>query len=172
MVGFSLAHAYVGLFVPMLLSAMLASLFLLLVIGLSILRAVRRTPLPTVNWLQFTVLFLCVGVLFVPYGTWKLAVIELSGPGHYAGEHLSIAAAQGETYVVRALLAKGIAVDTPNSNGTTALNAACVGKKVEIARYLLSKGADPSRAPTCRWVKGLGPYPDLIQVPGTTIEVH
>src|SRR5207302_1559889 len=156
----------------MLLSALLAHLFLLLCIGLTILCVVRRALLPTKNWAQVTALFVCAGVLFVPYGAWKLAIIEMAGPGQYAGEHLSLAAAAGEGYVVRALLAKGVAVDTPSSDGSTALNAACVQKKVEIARYLLSNGADLSRAPACLWVKGLGPYPDLIRVPGTTIEVH
>jgi hypothetical protein len=50
------------------LSFLLAVLFLLLAIGTTILRFLRRAPLPTQSWLQVTCLFLCVGVVIHPRG--------------------------------------------------------------------------------------------------------
>jgi len=45
---------------------------------------------------------------------------------------------------VRALLAKGAAVDTANTDGATALVAAAYGGHVEATRALLDGGADAS----------------------------
>ena len=172
MVGFALTHAHTGLFIFMVLSALTAHLFLFCVLSLAIRDAIRRTPFRAPQWLEIMLLLCCVAVLYIPYGVWRFVVVETAGPGGHGGEHMSFAAAFGEGYVVRALLAKGVTVDAPGSSGSTALNAACVEKKVQMARYLLSRGADLERAPDCQFVEEVVPHPNRVRVPGATIEVH
>jgi hypothetical protein len=50
---------------------------------------------------------------------------------------------------VELLLNGGVPVDMLNGS-STALNGACAGGQIEIARFLLAKGANLSRAPDCR----------------------
>lgn len=174
MVGFSLVHAFPGLFLLMLLSALLACVFLLAATVYVVAVFARQRHL-AVGWVGFVpaaVLLVCIGLLFVPYSFWKLALVVIVGPGDHAVEHLAEAAALGELRLVRALLEKGVAVDNMNSFGTTALNGACVAGQLQTARYLMSKGADVQRAPDCKFVPALTGKPPYPRIPGTTIEVR
>ena len=84
-------------------------------------------------------------------------------------EYLVYGAASGHKYLVDAVLKNGVPVDASESR--TALNAACASKKINMARYLISKGADLSRAPECKWVPEVGGKV-LPRAPGTTVEVR
>jgi len=55
---------------------------------------------------------------------------------------LIAAAGRGDTREVKALLARGVAVDVRDSRGRTALLAATHGNHVEAARLLIAAGAD------------------------------
>ncbi len=65
------------------------------------------------------------------------------GPRDQLHEALNNAAARGITELVDALLADGIAIDTP-CNGKTPLAAAVGGGQWELARRLIDLGADPN----------------------------
>jgi hypothetical protein len=72
---------------------------------------------------------LCVAL---PLAAW-------AGTGH----DLRLAARAGDLATVRALVESGVAVDTADSWGTTALMLAAKQGETAVAAYLLSKGADP-----------------------------
>ena len=59
---------------------------------------------------------------------------------------LGLAAFFGHTSVVKFLLVMNAAFDTPSRNGlkVTPLNSAAAGGRIEIARLLLARGADPN----------------------------
>lgn len=172
MVGFSLAHLYSGLFLLFLLSALLSNIFLLCAVVVLCLRLIHRRRLPILDWFLICVVFVCVGLSYVPYSAWKLALAGVLGPGRHGSENLSLAAATGELRLVKTLVESGVPVDAPNSAGTTALNAACVGRQIEVARYLLARGADLKRAPECEWLNEATGKPARPKLPGTTVEVH
>lgn len=62
------------------------------------------------------------------------------------GDSLIIAAARGELPFVRALLAKGVAVDSANEADHTPLMAAAHNFRGEVVKFLLEAGADVHRA--------------------------
>jgi hypothetical protein len=59
---------------------------------------------------------------------------------------LSLASAYGHVEVVRALLARGAAVDAADSDGATPLVIASEHGHFEVARELLARGASPRAA--------------------------
>lgn len=168
MVGFALAHSSTILFGWMLLSAVIAIGYLLSVAVILVVRWFRgeRTQL---NAMPGTVLILLFAVLFIPYERWMALGLRLGVAKAHQPEYLVQGAALGHKYLVDAALKSGVAIDETESSGT-ALNAACINKQIEMARYLISKGADLSRAPECKWIPAVGGKV-LPRVPGTTIRV-
>jgi Ankyrin repeats (3 copies)/Ankyrin repeats (many copies) len=55
------------------------------------------------------------------------------------------AAERGDVGTLARLIERGIEVDTPGDFGQTALMSAVWGRRLETARWLLSRGADPNR---------------------------
>lgn len=95
MVGYSLTHATPGLFILMLLSSLLAAIFLLVALFLVPLRLRRGQRLPATNTLQIVVLSASLLSLVLPYGFWIRTSVRLAGPGDHAADFLTMLRRQG-----------------------------------------------------------------------------
>jgi hypothetical protein len=146
MVGFSVSHLLGPLiFLSVLMSyAFLLGMFLFLLICW-----LRKRTLPKIPWPLVLTLSVALGITTIPYRYWKYAVFTIKGPGPRVAQTLVYAAHDGDRRMVELLLARGVAVDIDNQ-GSTALNGACAGGQIEIARWLMSKGADVTHAPNCK----------------------
>jgi signal transduction histidine kinase len=183
MVGFTLVHIYGGLFVFGLLAALCVHIWLFGFIAALIRRRLAdRVGVPLGAWVQFALLATAAALFYIPYGFWQLASLELAGPGHQAVDQLAAAASQNQKYLVKAFLKNGVPIDAPDYYGKSALDQACGAERLDIARYLVSKGADLDRAPDCRKVTEFAalmkpaappvlPQSGRPQVPGTTVDV-
>lgn len=147
--GFSLAHTEPGLMLLMAVSQALACIFLVGVIVATGLRLLGRTGWPQVNLFPMAILVMAFLLLMVPYEFWMALSVGLGKAPAYWPEYLEYGAGEGQKYLVKTVLDKGVPVDAKGSFGT-ALNAACVGKQIAMAQYLLSKGADVNQAPSCQ----------------------
>jgi hypothetical protein len=177
MVGFSLIHVHPGLFAFMLGSILLAHIYLLLACAAVLWRASTKKSTSALSWLQIAVAIACVGVFYIPYSAWQVAVIKFGGSNGNAREYMSMASALGEKHVVRAVLEEGISPDIKNRNGQTALDVACAANKTEMVAYLLSKGANRDLAPHCPGSRAKSKAipelnTDMLHVPGEVVEVH
>jgi hypothetical protein len=147
MIGFSVSHLLGPLVLFAFLSAIVCHVFLLALCVLVLSGRLRQVS--NIHWALVVTLLISVCTLYVPYHVWKRVTIAIGGPGRHAGQFLVYAAHDGDRSTVELLLNRGVSVDTLNGD-STALNGACAGRQIEIARFLLSKGADVSRAPQCR----------------------
>ena len=146
MVGFAVSH-FIG---PLLLlSVVMPYAFLLGVCLLVLLRWLQHRQLPPIPRALMLTLSMSLCVTYVPYRVWKHTTITLKGPGPKAAQSPVYAAHDGDRHTVELLLIHAVPVDIDN-RGSTALNGACAGGQVEIARFLLSRGADIGRAPECK----------------------
>jgi hypothetical protein len=166
-VGYSLGHAYALLFLWMLLSVLGAIGYFLAVVVVSVIRRVRSERLQLNLPFVIALVFL-FGILMIPYEVWMAVGVHMGFATAHQVEYLVYGAASGHKYLVDAVLKNGVPVDASESR--TALNAACASKEINMARYLISKGADLNRAPECKWVPEVGGKV-LPRVPGTTVEV-
>ena len=148
MVGFALEHAYVFLFLPMILSFVVAHVGLACVLSVSIARWLRGLPTPKWNWVPVVALLVFTGLVYVPYDVWMTTTIRLAGPGLHGASFLMLAAADGKLPLAKALIAKGVSPNTM-AGGSTALDVACSSRNLDVAKFLLQKGAEISRAPDC-----------------------
>jgi ankyrin repeat protein len=88
--------------------------------------------------------FLAVGSLFVPGAIGMFRMYRAEVPSLHA------AAAEGDLQEVRSLIAAGTPVNmqiterSPGYDGQTALMRAALRGHVDVARFLLDSGADPS----------------------------
>lgn len=71
---------------------------------------------------------------------------QRAGPPEDGGELLAAAAAHGDVATLRAIVEAGVAVDTENRRGQTALVVAVLWGNAGAARMLLEHGADATRA--------------------------
>jgi len=149
MVGFTVWHAFGPLMLLAFLSVIVGHLFLLGLCGLVVSRRLQHRQLPSIPWVSAIALLVGLCTLYIPYSVWKHATIALMGPGPHAAQFLVYAAHDGDRPTVELLLNHGVSVDALNGT-STALNGACAGGQIEIARFLLSKGADVSRARDCQ----------------------
>jgi ankyrin repeat protein len=74
-----------------------------------------------------------------------VVLLALPATAGAAGVALAEAAARGDVAAVRALIAKGVDVNAPQVDGTTALHAAVNADRFDIADALLRAGADAAR---------------------------
>lgn len=125
--------------------------------------------LPRSGWLPVAACFVCLALLYTPYSFWRFALVKTVGPGDLGPQQLAFAAGRGELRIVKALLARSRPIDTAGYSPT--LNAACSHNRMEVARYLVSSGADLTQAPACHWLRELWPGPPPLKVPGTTVTV-
>ena len=63
-----------------------------------------------------------------------------------AAQFLVWAAHDGDRSMVELLLSRGVSIDEPNGD-STALNGACAGGQTDLARFLVSRGADTPALP-------------------------
>jgi hypothetical protein len=154
MVGFSVSHLLGPLVLLAFLSVIIGHVFLFAVCLVAVSRRLQHREVPRIHWALAVTLLVSVCILYIPYSVWKRATIAVRGPGPHAAQLLVYAAHDGDRSTVELLLNRGVSVDTLNGS-STALNGACAGGQIEIARFLLSKGADVSRARDCRKVLSL-----------------
>lgn len=88
------------------------------------------------NWRLAGALVLSIAVLC--RGAWLLRCAVKS----IAGEQICLAAYGGDLQTVRMLLALGADVDTENDSGSTPLTEAIAGHRMEMVKFLVSKGAN------------------------------
>jgi hypothetical protein len=171
MVGFSLAHTNPALLLLGLLAVVCGHVFFAALLVMVVVDKVHKRSVLRPNLTLVFTLAIVTGSLYVPYAGWMTLLVKLWGPGQHGNSYLSFAAAEHHPYLVKTLINSGVPVDTPYG-GYTALNAACVQKDLQIARYLLSRGSELSRAPDCEWLHELTGKPRPIQVPGTSVDVR
>ena len=184
MLGFTVVHEY-----PLLLLAGFLGLAgsCLWVVGFLVLelrcRLTGREGAGKSSWVLFSLLSAGILVTMIPYPAWQWITLETAGPGPGAGKQLVAASMQDEQELVEALVRRGVAVDYERAGSGTALEAACANRHVEVARFLIERGASLERAPSCREIvefrvkmKPLEAEPSSddgrIQVPATTVHVH
>jgi len=183
-IGFALFHEYIGFALLGIAGELCLYIWLSGFLIMLIQRRVLHKPVFTrCSWVQLASSVFVLSLFMIPYGWWQFATIEFAGPGNGAVMQLTSAAAENQQYLVKSLLRSGPNVDSRNSDGITALDNACKFGQESMANYLLSKGAIPDHAPSCRKYREFAvlmkvetpvsePDDGLIKVPGTTIEVH
>jgi hypothetical protein len=182
--SFSLAHEHVGFLLLGIAGEFCLYIWLAGFLVIAIRRRIlHRLAFSRDSWVQLASAIFVVVLFVIPYGWWQFATIEFAGPGRGAANQLTVAAQEGQLYLVELLLQNGTKVDIRNTYGNTALNAACDSARRPIADYLISKGANLDYAPSCRRYSefavrmnsetpALPPNDGVPKVPGTTIEVH
>lgn len=142
MVGFSLMHTELGLFLLLLVSTLLFVLCLSGAVAVTAVALWRGRPIPALRCLGIALGVCVLGTAFVPYATWQCIFVAKIAVGPYASEFLTYAAATGDLSTVEALIQRGVHVNARNKNGSTAVHAAAVEGQVAILEYLISRGAD------------------------------
>ena len=154
MIGFSISHLFGPLVLLAWVSVIAAQLFLLAFILFVVWCYSRRRSLERIPWIEAAVLCVCALALYIPDRSWKRATMKVMGPGPHAAQSLVYAAHDGDRATVELLLNRGVPVDILNET-STALNGACAGQQIDMARFLLSEGADLRLAPDCQRVLNL-----------------
>jgi|HubBroStandDraft_6_1064221.scaffolds.fasta_scaffold804337_1 hypothetical protein len=158
MVGFSIAHVHPELLIVGGLGLLGLHIFILAWLVSSVAGRVRGRNASMQNITLATVAAVLLLLLYIPYAGWVTLLVRTVGPGEHGDSLLSFAAAEHHLGVAKALLKRGVHIDSSYS-GYTALNAACVERDVAMARLLVSNGADIAKAPDCRGI------PELIGSP-------
>ncbi len=183
MLGFAMVHLHPELLIGGVFSLICVHIWLVWFLVLWARRLPSGVHLMQVAWVQLGMIAVATAVPYIPDSLWQIATLELAGPGSNAGAQLAIAATGDQRLLVRELLRHGVSIEGSTEWGGTALNMACQAEQLEMARYLIEKGAKVNAAPNCRrtgefrrLMKPLAPPVEsksgLPQVPGTTIEVH
>ena len=144
MVGFSLVHAELGLFLMLLLSSILFALGLLAVAAVTAVAWSQKRQIPALRWVGLATGVCVIGMGFIPYATWQRIFAARLVAGPHASEFFTYAAATGDLATVEAFLQHGIRVNVKDKNGSTALHAASVEGQLRILEVLISHGADPN----------------------------
>jgi len=144
MVGFTLVHTELHLYLGALLSGLLFALAYLVVLGISIVDVARGRRVAVGRWLALVLSAAVVSLLFVPYSTWQRLFVTKLANGPRAAEFLTYAAAVGDLPTVERFLDHGVSINAKNRDGSTALYGASVEGQMAVIRYLLAHGADPN----------------------------
>jgi hypothetical protein len=146
MVGFSALHSG-----PIFALMSLAALLVLFVttVALTVLALVKkvtgtRKPLNKWSLVGLSLAWMLVLLSLPSYGFWKLVFIDRIMAGGHAQEFLVDAASRGDLRVVKALVERGVSVDSVAFGTTTPLYAASLNGEVAVLRYLLDHGANPN----------------------------
>jgi hypothetical protein len=182
MVGWTLIHTYGATFALGILAIILLHVWFLVFVALWLRRLICKERVRFGAWTQFALLGCTLFLLYIPYDFWQFVTVELAGPGPRAAGQLTAAVARNQKYLTKAFLRNGIAIDSRDEEGRTALGQACLAGQVDMAHYLVSQGAQLDAAPDCRKVpefavimKPLAPAAEeqsgRPHLPGTSIEV-
>jgi hypothetical protein len=139
MIGFALAHSGPSIFLIGLLFLPLGLVFAaaMLVFGLF-----KRLRFSRSEWLLLGGFLFGILLLAVPYSTWERLDVTVCSAGPLGDAYLLDAARVGDLDQVTILVAQGHNVNREAGDGETPLSAAARGKRLEVARFLLGKGAD------------------------------
>ena len=183
MLGFAMVHLHPELLIGGVISLICVHIWLVWFLVLWARRLTSGSRMRPVVWVQLGLITVATALPYIPYSLWQIATLELVGPGSNAGAQLAIAATGDQRLLVKELLRLGVSIEGSTEWGGTALNMACQAEELEMARYLISKGAKIDAAPNCRHIVEFGRQmkqflrpvesnSGLPQVPATTIEVH
>jgi hypothetical protein len=142
MVGFSLAHAELGLFMFLVASVLVFAISYAIALVSSIVAILRGHRVLKRRWLMLVLSATFVALLFVPYSLWQYAFAGRLATGPHARSFLVHAAATGDLRTVKQLLSRGLPVNSRNEDGSTALYGAAVEGQMPVIRYLVEHGAD------------------------------
>ena len=136
MVGFTMMHNGSG--IAGLLALFLGLLWLIVVVLVTIL---RRTWMSKSQTLMMVIVALSFGLLWVPYGQWKLLTVKVCGIERVTPDWLTFAAATGEKALLQHLIANGFDINTRNRGGESILTIAKRTGHTSISRWLMAHGA-------------------------------
>ena len=139
MVGFIMFHGGHNFFLLGLPFLPFSALFFLAVLMFG---AARRLRFSGSEWLLLAGFFVGFSLLSVSYPAWERFDMTFCGHGPLADQFLRDAAITGELSSVMKLVSQGCDVNQASGAGDTPLSSAVKGRRIEIARFLLAKGAD------------------------------
>lgn len=135
MIGFSLIHT-VGIILFPAILASLAWIVVSLIVPIFKTRTWRLS-----NLLGALAIVVSLGIAFLPYGFWISTFSGRIAKGPHATEFLVHMAASGQTSAVRALLDRGVDINSQGRSGT-ALHGAAVRGELQVIKLLIARGAD------------------------------
>jgi hypothetical protein len=145
MVGFSIAHTMPGFMVLGVMFTLGAAAWC---IAVGLVAVLRKRRLGRTDWTLLAATSLAICLQFVPYSTWQWVTIQALGfpklespAGRAMYDTLISAAASGDARLLQSLLGRGLDVDGPDRDGTTALYAASSSGRPQTVTYLLQHGA-------------------------------
>jgi hypothetical protein len=139
MLGFSLAHgsgAMLFLFPPILLLWIFASAILIA------RHLYKKRQIPRKHWPLLGAAGIVLAVMSLPYGFWQRIFAARLIAGGRAGQFLTYAAVTSDMGTVKALVSRGVPVDTTDRRGRTGVHAAAGSGNVKILEYLVAHDAD------------------------------
>jgi hypothetical protein len=139
MIGFALAHTGPSIF---LIGLLLLPLGFVFAAAMLVFGFFKRLRFSRSEWLLLGGFLLGILLLAVPYSTWERLDMTACSPGPLGDAFLLDAARGGELDQVMKLVAQGHNVNHEARDGETPLSAAAQGKRLEVAEFLLGRGAD------------------------------
>jgi ankyrin repeat protein len=139
MIGFALVHTGPGLF---LLGLLLLPFGVLFAVAMLLFGLLKKLRFSRSEWLLLSGFLLGILLLAVPYSAWERLDMKVCSAGPLGDAVLLDAARVGDLDKVMKLVVQGHNVNHEARDGETPLSAAAQGKRPEVARFLLGKGAD------------------------------
>jgi hypothetical protein len=139
MLGFSLAHGIGAIlfFFPLLLVV-----WVVVVAAQTLRYLIKRRATAKQVWAMLALAVSVLAFMELPYGFWQRLFVNRLIGGSHAGEFMYYAAVEGDLGTVRALVSRGVSVDSTSREGKTGLHAAAATGQMKILRYLVSRGAN------------------------------
>jgi hypothetical protein len=142
MVGFALAHTGPGIFLLGIFFLPLGALFLLLMVVFGLFKRLRFNRS---EWLLLDAYVLGFLLLGIPYSAWERMDMKVCSAGPLGDNFLQIAAFKGDLSEVEKLVRQGHNVNHTLGDGSTALTGGIRGRRYDVVRFLLAKGADVNK---------------------------
>ena len=139
MVGFSLVHSGPSIF---LIGLLLLPFGLVFAAAMLVFGLFKRLRFSSSEWLLLGGFLLGFSLLTVRYPTWERLDMKVCSSGPLGDAFLLNAARVGDLDQVMKLVAQGHNVNHETAGFDTPLSAAAQGRRLEVARFLLGKGAD------------------------------
>jgi Ankyrin repeats (3 copies) len=139
MIGFALAHTGPSIF---LIGLLLLPLGLVFAAAMLVFGFFKRLRFSRSEWLLLCGFLLGILLLAVPYSAWERLDVTVCSAGPLGDALLLDEARVGDLDQVTKLVAQGHSVNHEARDGETPLSAAAQGKRLEVAEFLLGRGAD------------------------------